>query len=58
MLFYYFVTNVNTGEKKLEVTDIFIGDLGDHIFIHNEEFVINDYAEEFAELDIPEDFNY
>ena len=58
MLFYYFLTNINTGEHQMEVTDIFAGDIGEHIFIKGEDFVIEDYAEEFPELELPEDYNY
>ena len=57
-ILYYFLTNVATGEKKIEVTDVFAGDVGDHIFIRGQEYIIDDYAEEWSELEIPEDFNY
>lgn len=57
-MLYYFIKNVVTGEQKMEVTAIFIGDIGDHIFINGEEYVIEDYAEEFSDLEEPEDFNY
>ena len=58
MMFWYFVENVKTGEEKIQFSDNFIGDIGEHIFISGEEYVINDYVEEFEELEIPEDFNY
>ena len=58
MMFWYFVENVKTGEEKIQFSDNFIGDIGEHIFLSGEEYVINDYAEEFEELEIPEDFNY
>lgn len=57
-IFYYFIKNVETGEQKIEVTDIFIGDPGEHIFIKDQEYVIEDYAEEFEELELPEDYSY
>ena len=57
-IFYYFIKNVKTGEQKIEVTDVFAGDLGEHIFIKGQEYIIEDYAEEYEELEIPEDYNY
>ena len=50
---YYFLKNVITGEKKELITDNpAFGEIGDRVG----NYIIEDYAEEWSDLEEPEDF--
>ena len=57
-IFYYFIESTKTHKRSMEITDVFIGDIGEHIVVRNEEHIILDYAEEIEDLEIPEDYCY
>ena len=57
-IFYYFVKDMRTGEKSIQVLDAFIGDIGKIVILGGRSYIVEDYTEEFETLDIPEDFNY
>ena len=48
-IFYYFLKNIKTDEKTLNITDEFLGDIGEHIIVRDIEYIITDYSEEIKE---------
>lgn len=57
-IFYYFIKDMETGEKSLQVLDAFVGDIGEVVVLGGRSYIIEDYAEEFEDLELPEDFRY
>lgn len=56
IIFYYFLTNVVTGEKMISPFDTFLGDIGEKIILSKKKYLINDYAMEYEDLIFPEDY--
>ena len=55
-IFYYFLTNIETGEKTISPFDTFLGDIGEEVILSRKKYIINDYAVEYEDLVLPEDF--
>lgn len=55
-IFYYFLTNISTGEKRIIPMDSFIGDINDTVVISTNKYKIDDYSIEYENEIIPEDF--
>ena len=53
---YYNLINIRTKEEVKTVLSTFVGDIGEKIFFDNKEYLIKDYAEEWYDLEEPEDY--
>ena len=49
-IFYYFVLDTKTKERKLITTDNWAGDIGDH-YLGDENLIIEDFAEELVDFE-------
>lgn len=58
MVFYYFLKDIETSKELVHIVDKFIGDVNEYIVLDGTTYLIDDYAEEYEVLDIPEDFRY
>jgi hypothetical protein len=57
MFFYsYYLENIETKEKKMILTDKFLGEAGDAITYLDVNYIIIDYIEEFNDFEEPEDY--
>lgn len=51
IIFYYILINTITKEKRVHPFDNFIGDIGEEIYFNGGKWVIDDYAEEYHNLE-------
>ena len=59
MFYYYFFLKEREGtNRKIHKTDWFLGDIGEEVYIIADDcwYIIEDYAEEFIDLEEPEDY--
>ena len=55
-IIYYFLKNIKTGERTQDITFGYYGGIGDRVAIKGVIYVIEDFAVEWADMEIPEDF--
>jgi len=53
---YYDLIDIETKEERKTMFDSFVGDIGDKIIFENKEYIVKDYAEEYFDLEEPEDY--
>jgi len=51
IIFYYMLTNIHTKEEAVFPTNNFLGDIGEEVYFNGGKWVIDDYAEEYHNLE-------